>query len=367
MSEQYLVKGDNRIPLTQNIVIGRSDECDLQVAEGHPSRRHAQITIEDDGVWLEDLSSANGTFVNDHQITEKVLLQNGDHISFDIDRFIFEAEDTVADDATVIRRLPESDATVVRRIEPAEAAADEPAVVAEPPTPKPPAATSTSEPTPEPTPQPAPEPTPETPPEATPETTAQPQAATASAAPHVPRSWADPDYQNEQGTRMLTAEEMRAMASGGNAAAVEVSEPQLIITAGDNAGMSFPLGSGADGEWSIGTEANSDLQLTGTGISANHAKLTCENGRWRVIDQMSANGTFVNGNKSTVSFLSNGDSIKFGPVECTIALPAAGKKSKRAKAGSPAGKSAGKNKSWLIIAIAAAVTVGLLLVVMQFL
>ena len=29
MSDHYLVKGDERIPLTQNLLIGRSDECDL--------------------------------------------------------------------------------------------------------------------------------------------------------------------------------------------------------------------------------------------------------------------------------------------------------------------------------------------------
>ena len=78
---------------------------------------------------------------------------------------------------------------------------------------------------------------------------------------------------------------------------------------------------------------------------------------------MSANGTYVNGHKSTVSFLSNGDSIKFGPVECTIALPAAGGGKKTTQTA----KSGRKSNTWLIITVAAAVTVGLLVVVLQFL
>ena len=162
---------------------------------------------------------------------------------------------------------------------------------------------------------------------------------------------------------MLTAEEMRAMASASAAATVDVSEPQLIVTSGASAGLSLTLGAGEDGEWSVGTE-NCDLQLTDAGISATHAKLSCENGRWRIIDQMSANGTFVNGHKSTVSFLSSGDTIKFGPVECTIALPAAPAKRKKAAKSRSGG---GKSKTWLIVGITTAVTLALLVVALQFL
>ena len=161
---------------------------------------------------------------------------------------------------------------------------------------------------------------------------------------------------------MLTAEEMRAMASATTAASVDVSEPQLVVTSGASAGLSLTLGAGEDGEWSVGTE-NCDLQLSDAGISATHAKLSCENGRWRIIDQMSANGTFVNGHKSTVSFLSNGDTIKFGPVECTIALPTApAKRKKAAKSGGRA-----KSNTWLIVGIATAATLALLVVALQFL
>ncbi len=162
---------------------------------------------------------------------------------------------------------------------------------------------------------------------------------------------------------MLTAEEMRAMASASAAASVDVSEPQLIVTSGASAGISLTLGAGEDGEWSVGTE-NCNLQLSDAGISAIHAKLSCENGRWRIIDQMSANGTFVNGHKSTVSFLSSGDTIKFGPVECTIALPAAPAKRKKA---AKSGAGAAKNNTWLIVGIATAVTLALLFAALQFL
>ena len=77
---------------------------------------------------------------------------------------------------------------------------------------------------------------------------------------------------------------------------------------------------------------------------------------------MSANGTFVNEQKGTVSFLSSGDRIRFGPVECTVAFPA-GARSEVARAQKT--KKAGSN-TWVIAALAAAGTIGLLVVVLQF-
>lgn len=42
------------------------------------SRYHARIVLADDGYWLEDLGSSNGTFVNGQRLESAVLLGNGD-------------------------------------------------------------------------------------------------------------------------------------------------------------------------------------------------------------------------------------------------------------------------------------------------
>ncbi len=55
-----------------------------------------------------------------------------------------------------------------------------------------------------------------------------------------------------------------------------------------------------------------------SGVSALHAKIVNEGERWKVLDQMSANGTFVNGKRANVSYLSSGDRVRFGPVECVF-------------------------------------------------
>src|SRR5687767_10730118 len=76
-----------QVPLLPQMIIGRHTECNLQLSEGQASRRHAKLTVADDGVWLEDLGSANGTFVNGVQITARVQLKSGDRLRFDVEEF----------------------------------------------------------------------------------------------------------------------------------------------------------------------------------------------------------------------------------------------------------------------------------------
>jgi ABC transport system ATP-binding/permease protein len=49
-------------------VIGRSNDCDLVVAESSVSSRHCRLTQQANGFTVEDLNSTNGTFVNGARI-----------------------------------------------------------------------------------------------------------------------------------------------------------------------------------------------------------------------------------------------------------------------------------------------------------
>ncbi|MBE6425797.1 MAG: FHA domain-containing protein [Planctomycetaceae bacterium] len=61
-------------------MIGRDSGCSVCLADTEVSRRHAVLTLEQDGrVILEDLNSLNGTFVNGKQI-KRDELQPGDRI-----------------------------------------------------------------------------------------------------------------------------------------------------------------------------------------------------------------------------------------------------------------------------------------------
>lgn len=62
------------------ITIGRESDNDFVITFEHiASRRHAQIAKEGNGLYILDLKSTNGTFVND-QIVDKAVLVTGDII-----------------------------------------------------------------------------------------------------------------------------------------------------------------------------------------------------------------------------------------------------------------------------------------------
>jgi DNA-binding CsgD family transcriptional regulator len=66
--------------LISSVVLGRAAGCDLQLDDDSVSRRHASLRLERDAVWVDDLSSRNGTWVNGVQITEAKRLAHGDRI-----------------------------------------------------------------------------------------------------------------------------------------------------------------------------------------------------------------------------------------------------------------------------------------------
>ncbi len=61
-------------------VIGRADDALIRLVDDGVSRNHARLRLETDKLWVEDLESRNGTFVNGAKIDKRVPLQDGDKI-----------------------------------------------------------------------------------------------------------------------------------------------------------------------------------------------------------------------------------------------------------------------------------------------
>jgi two-component system, cell cycle response regulator len=65
---------------SQEMSIGRSADCEIQLEDEGVSRRHAKVVRRDDGsLEVFDLQSTNGTFCNGERVTSRVL-QDGDKI-----------------------------------------------------------------------------------------------------------------------------------------------------------------------------------------------------------------------------------------------------------------------------------------------
>lgn len=61
------------------LIIGRDAECHLRLPDDEASRKHASIEVQPDGIFIRDLSSLNGTWVN-NQVVPQARLNDGDVI-----------------------------------------------------------------------------------------------------------------------------------------------------------------------------------------------------------------------------------------------------------------------------------------------
>ena len=75
----------------RRVVIGRSKDCDIQIADANASRRHAELRQEGATYWLVDLDSTNGIEVNGSRV-KRAKLSDGDRITFGSTDGIFTLE-----------------------------------------------------------------------------------------------------------------------------------------------------------------------------------------------------------------------------------------------------------------------------------
>ncbi len=76
-------------PLRGATVLGRHSECHVCINADGISRKHAQITVEADGLTVKDLGSSNGTYVNGDKV-EEAHLNVGDEVKLDNLRFLIQ-------------------------------------------------------------------------------------------------------------------------------------------------------------------------------------------------------------------------------------------------------------------------------------
>ncbi|HXA92622.1 MAG TPA: FHA domain-containing protein [Steroidobacteraceae bacterium] len=249
--------------ITGPLVVGHLPECGLRLPaggpSGGPSRRHAQLGVEADKVWLEDLRSTNGTFVNGDRISARTQLKNGDRVRFDREEFAFRAEPTAPAEQHTQIRAPTVENAVASRGEQGYA------------------------------------------------------------------SWSDPEAsRGSNKTAFIDPETLRQMqGQGGSTVPEGLDVPSLLVASGNRKGARIALRSegAAKREWGIGSEPDREIVFDDKGVSGRHAKIVNEGARWKLVDQLASNGTFVNGSRTNLSFLSSGDRLRFGPVECVFLLP----------------------------------------------
>jgi len=136
----------NPIEITQDrVLLGRDPACDVVLADGSVSRKHARLEQRDGQWFVVDQGSANGTFIDSVRATDTAM-RNGQEIRFGAVSFRIEVM-AGEPGATV---LTEPIATLLQPPEPTAPAAPPP-----PPPPPPPPAAAGGPPPPPPPPAPA--------------------------------------------------------------------------------------------------------------------------------------------------------------------------------------------------------------------
>jgi pSer/pThr/pTyr-binding forkhead associated (FHA) protein len=67
--------------LGDELTVGRASGCQVAVPDdSYASQLHARIFRKDGRLWLEDLGSTNGTYLNAKAVTSPVALRRGDRV-----------------------------------------------------------------------------------------------------------------------------------------------------------------------------------------------------------------------------------------------------------------------------------------------
>jgi pSer/pThr/pTyr-binding forkhead associated (FHA) protein len=279
------VTGGAETPIKGEMTIGRGDTNMLRLTEGNPSRNHATITLRDNTIWIKDRNSTNGTFVNGSRLVaeKEMRLAANYKIRFDLEEYLLRI-------VAPPEPLADKDRTAMR---PAES------LVAE------------------------------------------------AAKPHVPPTWADaPENTGGNKTVFKTIEQMEEERKRQRAqfedptSKAPVTVPQLTIY-GDTAPVTVELrvADPSQCEWSVGSDEGREIRINRDGVSGLHAKIVNAGKVWKVVDQVSGNGTFVNGKRVNVSYLQSGDRIAFGPAECLFQAPGGKPRASASASGATGGKS----------------------------
>jgi serine phosphatase RsbU (regulator of sigma subunit)/pSer/pThr/pTyr-binding forkhead associated (FHA) protein len=110
-------KGDRYPILTRESLIGRHPDCQVILRDSTVSRRHARITHDSAGYWVDDMGSQHGTRVNGELIHGPRQLHDGDEIQLSQVKLVFsESTGTFSESEEAYRQTIDRPSTIVTAI-----------------------------------------------------------------------------------------------------------------------------------------------------------------------------------------------------------------------------------------------------------
>lgn len=251
-------------------LVGRSSNCDIQVDKETLSREHARLSLRRDGIYIQDLHSTNGTFVNELQIHEETLLTPGDVVRFGQESFYLQCANA---DATVVfdsKSLSNSDSAMLVEDEEEE------------------------------------------------DGTVMLQSIS------LPAGWSSSGSSLDEEDLTLSeliSEDDKALLKALKQHArmkLQHAEGLLITRVQDKKAPTVKLLSTerTKASWNIGRSLNADISLNDQRVSEQHAQISFDDGTWSLVDTDSRNGTLQNGHHITKIGIKKGErsgQVEIGP------------------------------------------------------
>jgi pSer/pThr/pTyr-binding forkhead associated (FHA) protein len=82
--------GGQSFVVGSGLVIGRADGIEVRIEDGFASGRHARVFDHEGLVYLEDMNSTNGTYLNGHRVDGQEPLHRDDRIRIGDTEFRYE-------------------------------------------------------------------------------------------------------------------------------------------------------------------------------------------------------------------------------------------------------------------------------------
>jgi len=315
------------------MIVGRSDQCDLVVDDPKASRKHAKIWQDGDVLVVEDLGSTNGTH---HQGKRKAQFRSvtGETISFPNIAYQVKIEQAfAAKDFDPDKTMPIDLSKIASTETPAVEESSQIPVKE----------TSAAE----------PEALPEAKRNVTSNLDKNPPAAEKPKQEEKSSAWWESDEIKSDGTSIFKIDGLADEdADLGLAKLGPAVEPRLVIKSGPGAGTEFKLGMGS---LVIGKDSSCDIQLKESTVSDQHAKLIHDGHTWQLVNLLALNHSLVNNVKVQSVFLNSGDQIRLGGALLVFQLPSSSLK-----------ETSSKSKKKLILAsLVSAVAAGLIFVFLK--
>ena len=250
-------------------LIGRSNDCDIVLKVGYPSRQHAMIIIDNATVSIQDLGSTNGTYINNHRIKSIASLQDGDVVRFDSCAY------------HLVKPNSDNTTVMMSRLKPSNALEEESSVVIHD------GFVGTE------------------------------NTAFRSGFP-LPTNWTIAEreqHRNAERKDRYPRALVDNMIAQGLKSEVKPSAVLVVLSGHLESRIIALTQKSQQQQWTIGREPSCLIHFSDSSISSRHACLFYNKGSWGINDEGSRNGIAINDVITKQQRLLDGDLIKLGQLE----------------------------------------------------